>query len=132
MRSGPVIAAIDLGPMTTRVLYHGAAFAQLIGAPLKILHVDADTSRDARERVLNACLRLGPYHADFDKDQIVIRKGHVSDAIAREAIARDAALVVMGSRRHSAIAKFILGSTSEAVLRNATTPVLLIPPTDLD
>jgi hypothetical protein len=81
---------------------------------------------------LNACLQLGPYQADFNESQIVIRAGRVSDAIAREAHGQDALLVVIGSRRHSPVAKFILGSTSEAVLKNATTPVLLVPPTDMD
>ncbi|MBY0493394.1 MAG: universal stress protein [Cyanobacteria bacterium] len=132
MNAGPVIAAIDLGPLTPRVLYHAAAFARLFGAPLEVLHVNGDTSRDTRERVLNACVQLGPYQVDFDDGQVAIRTGHVSDAIAREAIASDAALVVMGSRRHSAVAKFTLGSTSEAVLRNATTVVLLVPPIDMD
>jgi nucleotide-binding universal stress UspA family protein len=132
MNAGPVIAAIDLGPLTTRVLYHAAAFARLIDVPLKVLHVNGDTSRDMRERVLNACLQLGPYQVDFDEGQIVIATGHVSDAIAREAMTRDAALVVMGSRRHSGVTTFILGSTSEAVLTKATTPVLLVPPIGMD
>ena len=132
MNTGPVIAAIDLGPLTTRVLYHAVGFARLIGVPLKVLHVNADCSLDARLRVLNACLRLAPYQADFDDRQIVIRTGCVSDAIAREAISSDAALVVMGSRGQNVLAKFILGSTSEAVLRSATTPVLLVPPIDMD
>jgi nucleotide-binding universal stress UspA family protein len=132
MNTGPVIAAIDLGPLTNRVLHHAVGFARLMDVPLKVLHVNADCSLDARLRVLNACLKLGPCQADFADRQIVIRTGRVSDAIAREAITSDAALVVMGSRGHNAVAKFILGSTSEAVLRNATTPVLLVPPIDMD
>ncbi len=132
MIAGPVIAAIDLGPLTTRVLHHAAAFALLLQAPLKVLHVNADTSHETRERVLKACLQLGPYQVDFDEGQIVIRTGSVSEAIAREAVTREASLVVMGSRRHYRVARFILGSTSEALLRKATTPVLLVPPTDMD
>ena len=132
MAARPVIAAIDLGPLTGRVLYHAAAFARLLVAPLKILHVNGDATDQSRDRILSACLKLGPYQTDFDESQISIRAGRVSDAIAREAHSHDAALVVIGSRRQSAVAKFLLGSTSEAVLRTATTPVLLVPPTDMD
>lgn len=127
-----VIAAIDLGPSTNRVLYHAVAFARLFDAGLKILHVDPDGSPLARDRVLTACLRQGPRQLDFAADQIVIRSGRVSDAIAREARAVNAALVVMGSRGHSAVTKLLLGSTCDAVLRNATTPVLVVPPIDMD
>lgn len=131
MTPATVIAAIDLGPSTARVLYHAAGFARLYGANLKILHVDAETA-EARQRVFNACLELGPYQIDFQENQIVIRAGRVSEAIAREALAQPSALVVMGSRGHGGVAKLLLGSTSEAVLKSATTPVLLVPPIDMD
>jgi len=131
MTPATVIAAVDLGPSTARVLYHAAGFAQLYGASLTVLHVDADTS-GARERVLNACLEHGPYQVDFQDDHIVVRSGRVSEAIAREALAQPSALVVMGSRGHGGVAKLLLGSTSEAVLKSATTPVLLVPPIDMD
>ena len=35
--SAPVIAAIDLGPLSARVLFHAAAFARLLQVPLKVL-----------------------------------------------------------------------------------------------
>ena len=131
MSCGCVIAAIDLGPSTARVLYHAAAFAQLIQAPLKVLHVNG-VSATTHRRVLDACLQLGPHQADFDDSQIVIRSGRVSDAIGREAAHGKASLVVVGSRGHGGVAKFLLGSTSDAVLRTATTAVLLVPPTEMD
>lgn len=132
MRRPTILAAIDLGPSTSRVLYHAAAFARLLGAQLTVLHVDSDVSADARARVLDACLRLAPYAQALDDEQIVIRPGRVSDGIARQARAGNAAMVVMGARSHNGIARLLLGSTAEAVLRNATVPVLLVPPTDMD
>src|SRR5688572_26765569 len=131
MSTGCVIAAIDLGPSTARVLYHAAAFAHLIQAPLKVLPVNG-VSVSTRRCVLDACLRHGPYQTDFDDRQIVIRSGRVSDAIVREAAHDKASLVVVGSRGHGGVAKFLLGSTSDAVLRTATTAVLLVPPIDMD
>src|SRR5688572_6604611 len=131
MGTGCVIAAIDLGPSTARVLYQAAAFAHLLQAPLKVLHVNG-VSATTHRRVLDACLQLAPYQADFDDSQIVIRSGRVSDAIVREAANDKASLVVAGSRGHGGVAKFLLGSTSDAVLRKATTPGLLVPPTEMD
>jgi nucleotide-binding universal stress UspA family protein len=127
-----LIAAVDLGPQTGRILYHAAGFARLLGLRLKVVHVSADTSETARERALNACLQQGPYQVDFGPDDVVIRSGHVSETIAREAHREHAALVVMGARGHKGVASLILGSTSEAVLRLATVPVLLVPSTTTD
>ena len=127
-----VIAAVDLGPSTARVLRHGAAFARLLGARLRVLYVDANATADARERLLGTCLRQGPYEVDFGEEHVVVRTGRVSDAVAREAAAHGRPLIVMGSRGRGSVARLVLGSTSEAVLRNATAPVLLVPPVDLD
>jgi nucleotide-binding universal stress UspA family protein len=126
-----VIAAIDLGPSSGRVLYHAAAFARLLDRPLKILHVTPEVSPDAYQHVLDFCLRQGPYEIDFDDPdvaQVVLRSGRVSEAIVREAHKAHAPLIVMGERGHGAIARILLGSTSEAVLRSASAPVLLVPP----
>lgn len=130
-----VIAAIDLGPSSGRVLYHAAAFARLLQRPLKVLHVTADVSPDAHQRVAAFCQAHGPYEIDFDDPdlaQVLLRWGRVSDAIIREASRANAPLIVMGARGHGSIARILLGSTSEAVLRSATAPVLLVPPIDMD
>jgi nucleotide-binding universal stress UspA family protein len=130
--NGAVIAAIDLGPSSARVLRHAAGFARLWSAPLTVLHVCADRSVEERERVVEFCKRTGPYEIDFDETDVVVRFGHVSEMIRREAVKADARLVVIGSRGHGGLAKLLLGSSSEAVLRNTATPVLLVPPIDLD
>jgi nucleotide-binding universal stress UspA family protein len=132
MAPNTVLAAVDLSAWTPRVLFHAVAFARLFNAELRILHVTSDPSPAVHERVLETCLRLGPYEHAFAADQIAIRTGRVSDAIAREARACQALLVVMGSRSHHALTTFLVGSTCDAVLQSATTAVLLVPPTDID
>jgi nucleotide-binding universal stress UspA family protein len=132
MSPAVVIAAVDLGPHTARVLYHAAGFARLLGLKLKVLHVATEVTDATRERVLNACLLHAPYEVDFDQDDVAVRAGRVSETIAREAQRDHARLVVIGSRGHGRITSLLLGSTSDAVLRAATVPVLLVPPTDMD
>lgn len=129
---GCVLAAVDLGPSTRRVLLHAAGLARLFSTSLKVLHVGADASAEQRQHVLDFCARLGPYEVDLGDDDIVLRTGIVSEAIYREATKQKARLVVIGSRGHGKVAVFLLGSTAQAVLRNAPAPVLLVPPVDLD
>jgi nucleotide-binding universal stress UspA family protein len=126
-----VIAAVDLGPSTRRVIHHAAGFARLLSCNLKVMHVNGG-SAGARAHVGDYCRQVGPYEVDLQDDDIVVASGLVSEAIVREAIRNKAALVVVGSRGHGGVAKLILGSTSEAVLRSAPVPVLVVPPVDLD
>jgi nucleotide-binding universal stress UspA family protein len=127
-----VLATIDLGPSSARVLRHAAGFARLRGAPLHVLHVTPNPTADHVQQVLEMCARQGPYEVDLTEDDIFIRGGLVSEAVYREATKHHSQMVVMGSRGHGSLAKFILGSTTEAVLRQAPAAVLLVPPIDLD
>src|SRR5688572_24505082 len=92
-----VIAAVDLGPQTPRVLYHATGFARLLDLRLRIVHVAPDATAATHERVLKACLQQAPYQLDIAPDDVVVRTGHVSEAIAREAQREKATLMVMGA-----------------------------------
>lgn len=127
-----VLAAVDLGPQTGRILYHAAAFAKLLAVDLRVLHVSADVSERARQLLLSSCLLNAPYQVDFETDDVIVRAGRVSEVIALEALRQPARLVVMGARGHTAIRSLILGSTSDAVLGSATVPVLLVPSGNID
>ena len=129
--SGAVLAAIDLGPYSARVLYHAAGFARLLSARLRVLHVCSAPTPTEHERVVEFC-RQGPYEINPDDLEVVVAAGSVSDAIYREADKGRAELVVIGSRGHNGVVKLLLGSTGEAVLRNAPAPVLLVPPADVE
>jgi len=126
-----VIAAIDLGPSSARVLYHAAGFARLLSARLEVLHVSGEVREFVESRVRDFCARVGPCEIDPAELDIVARSGTVSDTIYREA-KNNASLVVMGSRGHRGLANLILGSSSKAFLSNTPCPVLLVPPTDVD
>lgn len=130
--SGSVVAAIDLGPSSARVLRHAAGFARLLNVPLQVLHVHPEATPEQAERLLEFCLLQGPYEVDLTSDDVMVRSGLVSEAIYREAVRQGAQLVVMGSSGHRGLTKWILGSTAEMVLREAPAPVLLVPAIDLD
>jgi nucleotide-binding universal stress UspA family protein len=66
------------------------------------------------------------------KAQSVVARDETSVAstILRVAEEKDAAAIVIGSRRHNAIASVLLGSTTEAVLHKTSRPLVVIRPTE--
>ena len=129
---GCVMAAIDIGPSSRRVLLHAAQIARLFATRLKVLHVGPDASTERRGHVLDFCALQAPFEVDLCEEDVVVRTGIVSEAIYREATKQKARLVVIGSRGHGKVTASFLGSTTAAVLRNAPGPVLLVPPVDPD
>jgi nucleotide-binding universal stress UspA family protein len=127
-----VLAAVDLGPSSARVLSHAAGFARLLSLDLRIVHVVRKAAADNDARVLDFCQRHVPYEIDLTEQNICVANGLVSDAILREARRADARMIVVGSTGRRAMTRLVLGSTSEAVLQGAAVPVLLVPPSDLD
>lgn len=127
-----VLCAVDLGPSTRRVLLHAVGLSRVLGAGLRILHVASDDDPGFKARVVAECEQAAPYEAAIDPETVVVGTGRVSEAIQREALRHQATLVVMGSRGHGGLARVLLGSTSEAFLGLARTPVLLVPPNDFD
>ncbi len=57
-----------------------------------------------------------------------VRRGHAVDEILAAATETEAALIVVGWKGHSAIARFFLGSVAEHVARHASCPVLVARP----
>ncbi|MEO8678536.1 MAG: universal stress protein [Vicinamibacterales bacterium] len=126
-----VLCAIDLGPSTTRVVSHAAAFAGAIGAELEIVHsTDADPSEYGA--ISEAFYKALPYDVSIGESTFSVQPGPADDAILREAAAAGVELIVIGSSARNGLARLLLGSTSEAVLQKTRTPVLLVPPTELD
>lgn len=124
-----VIAAIDLGPSSAHVVYHAAGFARLWAIPLVVLHVGPVTRRS---EVVRFCREHCHYEVNVADDAVITRPGIVSEAIVREGVRQRARLIVIGSRGRGRVARLLLGSTSEAVLRRSPIPALIVPPSDID
>lgn len=61
------------------------------------------------------------------ESETVIEPGHIADTLARLAEQRGASMIVVGSRRESALQGLVLGSVAHKLLHLATTPVLVVP-----
>lgn len=57
--------------------------------------------------------------------EVVVTRGSATDAIVDAA--KNADLVVVGSRGRSGLGQLLLGSVSQAVVRNAGVPVVVVP-----
>src|SRR5207237_1611290 len=64
--------------------------------------------------------------------ETILRKGEAAHAVVDTARHTHAQLIVMGTRGRGAIGRALLGSTAADVLRDATVPVMVVPPTDLE
>jgi nucleotide-binding universal stress UspA family protein len=60
----------------------------------------------------------------------VIEEGEAAAAICREAAARRADVIVVGSHGRTGVRRLFLGSVSERVVRHAPCPVLVVPSED--
>ena len=61
-----------------------------------------------------------------------IGRNSPEDEIPRAARENDCDLVVLGTRGHSGVQRFVLGSVSERVAAASRIPVLIVPPRDED
>ena len=97
-----------------------AAAAALRGAIQQIVTERTAALGDALERAADEFGERAP------RVERWLTVGHPSDEIVRAAHAADADLVVVGARGLGAVKRLLLGSVSEAVLRNAEHCVLVV------
>ena len=86
---------------------------------------------ELRQALLRALEALVPEEARKQRVvatevRVVETQGAVHEAICQEASAVDADLIVMASHGHSGMARLLLGSVAERVLRSADRPVLIV------
>ena len=117
-----VMLAFD-GSATTRKGVEMVAGSPLFqGLPCHIVMVGVDTA-EHREQLDWARDTLTA--AGFDAPA-VIRAGEVERVLCDYRREQDIDLLIMGAYGHSVIRRFLVGSTTTNVIRNATVPVLLL------
>ena len=60
--------------------------------------------------------------------KVILEIGIPGEALTRYAKQQSVDLMVVGIKRHGTIEKFLVGSTTEAVIRHSPCPVLVVPP----
>jgi nucleotide-binding universal stress UspA family protein len=144
-RMALIVAPVDFTKSSTEALHDAATWAEQFGSELHVLHIVPDPAGQiwaveavgvnfaaVREEwvqnaqsALDAVVSTLPLPAARVKTRVQIgRPGEQVVAYARE---HDADLIVMASGEHGRIARFLLGSVADYVVRAATCPVLIIP-----
>jgi nucleotide-binding universal stress UspA family protein len=130
-----VLCSVDSSDASARVIRHAAALAALGGGHLTVLTVtdgDRKHSESRLEALVSSAVPAGLAGLAEPRLRVArVTQGGVADGIlefAREGVN----LIVMGTHARSGLSRWLLGSTSAAVLEQAPCPVLLLPPGHAD
>ena len=86
------------------------------------------SEEDHAERIAKEGVEIANSHGLSAQSLVARDETSVASTLLRVAEEKDAAAIVIGSRRHNAIASVLLGSTTEAVLHKTDRPLVVIRP----
>jgi nucleotide-binding universal stress UspA family protein len=135
-----VLIAVDASEHAMAAVTAGGKLAVALGAAVMLMHVIdvrretsgravasahiAAAARHTAERLLDEAASLLP--AEVQAERRIVEESPAADAIIAAAEAWHADLVVLGTHARGRLARFLLGSTADAVVRKAHCPVLTI------
>ena len=137
-----VLCPVDVSDGSRRALEHAAAIAQGWNARLLVLYVHqtpsihelsvqvdqvADQESDADARYLMVREFARSVAGDMPHTVQVTTAADVRRAIVTAVESDDADLLVIGTHGRGGVERFMLGSTSDKVVRQAGCPVLVVP-----
>jgi nucleotide-binding universal stress UspA family protein len=153
-RPSRILVPVDFTSSAAPAVAHAHDLAAAFGSRVHLLHVvsspssqswaslvpDADLDRwaddwcrDATHQLTTFAARTGPLDGTLsgsERTKLAIRcSPDPADAILSFARLEGCDLIVMGTHRRSALSALLCGSTAERVRRNASCPVVLVPPT---
>lgn len=139
-----ILVPLDLGPAHMSVLEQAAALARPLGTELWLLHVAApdpdfvgyeagpphvrdQVASDLRHEHVTLQELRDRLVADGLTVEALLVQGPTAETILDEAARLGCDLIVMGTHGRRGLAKAVMGSVSDQVLRANRFPVLLVP-----
>jgi nucleotide-binding universal stress UspA family protein len=142
-----ILCPVDFSDPSRRALNYAVALSTWYSAPLTVLHAVANVP------VFEVTAPFGPLGTppvmlkdpDVEEERAELRRFIASAAgtpsvelvvetadtcpeILRQAIDRKVDLIVMGTHGRSGLSHVLLGSVAEKIIRNASCPILVVPP----
>lgn len=128
----PILVGVDGVKSTSFSLDFVFELADLLGAPLRLIHssslrgpVGDVALDDAERRHLHDA--AAPWRERYPSVNLTLLTEPVSPSLALIAHSKHAQMVVVGSRRRSVVTRALLGSTSLNLLHHSTVPVMVCP-----
>ncbi len=138
-----ILVPVDFSPYSHKALRYGRTLAHLFDANLHLLHVleqslhpayyglsddlliqlNPDVQRRSHEEMKDLVSQLGPQRVRL---QTHVRDGRAYSEIVRFIQEQKCDLAVMGTHGLSGLEHFLLGGTTEKVMRHASCPVLAV------
>jgi universal stress protein A len=135
-----LLCPVDFSEPSRVALHYAIALGRRYGSEVTVLNVEDAIQSAARaavnlgapllptaEEAVRALLEGTP-RGNAANIRVVIKSGDAVTGILEEAQADLSNLIVMGTRGRSGLARVLLGSVTLSVLRQASCPVMTIPP----
>ena len=123
-RVGPIVVGVDGSPGSEDAVRWAMAAAPLHGYQVVAVHAGEQGGRPGGLATLSPELAAGRTRYPAVQVREVIEPGSAAQLIVAEA--RDAALVIVGSRGHGGLAGMLLGSVSRAVIDQVECSVIVM------
>jgi nucleotide-binding universal stress UspA family protein len=136
-----ILLTLDGSPLAEQAVPHAVIHAEYFGAELTLLKVlpplhrepggslaatrrAEETTEDMAQEYLESV--AAPIRERGISVEVVIINGRPYEEIVRFAEEKQVKLLVMSTRGHSGVSRWLLGSIVDRVVRGATVPVLLV------
>lgn len=127
-----IICAVDLGDPHPRPVAVATELAEKLGAVLHFLHVEssasgtltADQHEELESELETFAEKLDPKPSTL---ALYVASGNPADEILVYAESLGARYIVMGTHGRGGLARAIVGSVAESVVRQAPCPVVVVP-----
>lgn len=120
-----ILAAIDFSEATPKILEQAETLARALDAHLWLIHSE-ETSTEVRQDQQNIKDLVDNIRATGIKTTGLLLEGDSAEVICSKALEVEADFILIGSHGRTGLSKLLLGSVSDAVLRKAPCPVMIV------
>lgn len=136
MNAKRILCPVDFSAFSDSAVGYASTLAQEAGAKLYLVHVDeSQVPYDAGyagyipqldpEAIKEKLAEVQPTLAGIETEHVML-SGRAADALVDFANDHDIDLIVMGTHGRTGVARLVMGSIAEAVVRHAACPVLTV------
>ncbi|MFO7658711.1 MAG: universal stress protein [Bacteroidales bacterium] len=148
-----ILIALDYDPTAQKIAETGFLLAKTMGAEVILLHVLSDfvyyssteyspiigftgnmdmgqvqlNSVDGLKKASQHFLEKMKHHLGDKSIQILVQEGDIAESVLKAAKDTHADIIVLGSHSRRWLEKIVMGSVTEKVLNQTSTPLFIIP-----